>query len=632
MFTDMVGFTALTQSNESQSLEVLQRHNRLLRPFFPKFNGREVKAIGDSFLVEFDSALDATNCAVEIQRYLHDYNISSRDEWKITLRIGIHLGDVVHSADDIFGDAVNIASRLQPLAEPEGICLSDQVFGQVRNKIPQSLEKIAPQDLKGVRFPVDVYRVVMPWEKSSLEEARQLDSKRIAVLPFSSMSPDPNDEYFADGLTEELIDRLCQIRGLEVIARTSVMNYKKKEKNASQIGNELKAGALIEGSVRKAGNKIRVTAQLINANTEGHLWSSHYDGNLDDIFAVQSEIAEKVAKELRVQLVESEKEKLEKRPTSNTEAYTLYLKGRYYWNERTEPSVRKGIECLQKATMMDPKLAVAYSDLADAYTVMADHAMMRSADAYQKVSEYASKALEIDPTLSQPHAALANVYERSYDWARGEHEYELAVELNPNNAVARHWHALSLFFKGREKEAMQEWIRARELDPLSLIVGCTFGYILVRTGSKDEGLEMLRSVIEMNDSFALGHRQLAHSYVILGRKVDAIEEVRKLQGLNPGTEMLVHIAAILASCGLKKEAIDILDRLVAEQSTKFVDVSRLAMVHAALGDETRALDLLERAVEMRTAGVPYLLSNFFPYVDSIRNTPRFRRIVARAGL
>jgi len=164
MFTDMVGFTALAQSNESQALEVLNMHNRLLRPFFLKFHGREVKTMGDSFMIEFDSALDATNCAIDIQRFLHEYNISSKDEWKITLRIGIHLGDVVHSGGDVFGDAVNVASRLQPLAEPEGICVSDQIFGQVRNKIQQTLLKIAPQDLKNVRFPVDVYRVVLPWE------------------------------------------------------------------------------------------------------------------------------------------------------------------------------------------------------------------------------------------------------------------------------------------------------------------------------------------------------------------------------------------------------------------------------------------------------------------------------------
>ena len=235
MFTDMVGFKALTQSDEAQSLAVLERHNKLLRPIFPRFRGREVKTIGDSFLVEFGSALDATNCAVEVQRFLHDYNISSRDEWKITLRIGVHLGDVVRSGGDILGDAVNIASRLQPLADPEGVCISEQVYDQVRNKLPQALVKLEPRDLKGIGFPVDVYKVVMPWERAAAGSRSEQDRNRVAVLPFANMSPDPDDEYFADGMTEELIDRLAQVKGLEVIARTSVMSFKGEKKKASDI-------------------------------------------------------------------------------------------------------------------------------------------------------------------------------------------------------------------------------------------------------------------------------------------------------------------------------------------------------------------------------------------------------------
>ena len=332
MFTDMVGYTALTQTNEARTLGVLEKHNELLRSFFSKFNGREVKTIGDSFMVEFERALAATNCALEIQRFVHDYNASSKEDSRITLRIGIHLGDVVHTGSDVLGDAVNIASRLQPLAEPEGVCVSDQVFGQVRNKVPLTFVKLEPQGLKGVRFPVEAYKMTMPWENGRVEQTEELDLRRIAVLPYSSMSPHPTDEYFADGLTDELTDRLAQAKALGLIARTSVMNNKRKEKNASQIGKELKAGALVEGSVRKSGNRIRVTAQLINSNNEVHLWSSHYDGNLDDIFAVQSDIAEKVAEELKIKLLASEKETLEKTYKANMEANSYYLRVReLYW-------------------------------------------------------------------------------------------------------------------------------------------------------------------------------------------------------------------------------------------------------------------------------------------------------------
>ncbi len=392
IFTDMVGYTALTQSDEARSLDLLDKHNHILRPFFTNFHGREVKTIGDSFLVEFDSALDATNCAIEIQRSLHEYNTTSPKDWKINLRIGIHLGDVVRSTGDIFGDAVNIASRLQPLAEPEGICISGQVYDQIRNKIRQPFVKMDAHDLKGVRFPIDVYKIEMPWDDNT-EQLSHLDSKRIAVLPFASMSPDPNDEYFADGLTEELIDKLCQIRGLEVIARTSVMNYKKKEKSVSEIGKELRAGSLIEGSVRKTGNRIRVTAQLINASTDSHIWSSHYDKNLDDIFAVQSDIAEKVAEELKIRLFDPDKRVIEKEATENTEAYIYFLQGMQLVTALEEAQLLHARDLFEQARSIDPTFARAYVGLARCYRELGNRGYMMWSEAIEKGESAAKKAL-----------------------------------------------------------------------------------------------------------------------------------------------------------------------------------------------------------------------------------------------
>jgi adenylate cyclase len=313
MFTDIVGYTALTQSDESQTLEVLARHNRLLRPFFPKFHGREVKTIGDSFLVEFESALDAINCAVEIQKFLHDYNISSRDEWKIILRIGIHLGDVVHSDDeDVFGDAVNIAARIQPLAEPEGICISDQVYSQVRNKVSQTLVKMAPKELKNVRFPIDVYRVMMPWDHAAgTARSSQGDKNRIAVLPFANLSPDPNDEYFADGMTEELIDKLSKIPGLRVPPPTSSFYFKSKlwprskettQTTIADISKALGVAYILDGSVRKSGDRLRVDARLIRGDSGYVVWSETYDRPFNDILMVQDDIAGEVTKALKASI------------------------------------------------------------------------------------------------------------------------------------------------------------------------------------------------------------------------------------------------------------------------------------------------------------------------------------------
>lgn len=293
MFTDIVDFTALGQTKESLALALLAKHRKLIRPILKKHRGREVKTIGDSFLVEFSSALDAAMCAYEIQKAIRISNLSESEDHELHIRIGVHLGDIIDSNGDISGDAVNVASRIEALAEDGGVCITRQVYDHVHNKLDLKLSSLGRKSLKNVNSPVEVFKLEMPWDVNS-EERNNFPTYRVAVLPFANISPDPSDEYFADGLTEELIDRFTQFGRFEVIARTSVMNYRKKEKNVSEIARELNVGSLIEGSVRKFGNKIRVTAQLINCNTEAHLWSSCFDRELTDIFQVQSDIAESV--------------------------------------------------------------------------------------------------------------------------------------------------------------------------------------------------------------------------------------------------------------------------------------------------------------------------------------------------
>src|SRR5438093_766744 len=306
MFTDMVGYTALGQTNETLSLALVNEQRKLIRPILIKHNGREVKTIGDSFLVAFSSALDAVRCAYDIQRITREFNISLPEARKLHLRIGVHLGDVVESQGDISGDAVNVASRIEQLAEDGGVCLTRQVYDHVQNKFELPLNSLGLRSLKNVNAPVEVFKIEMPWHEERAPQPTQFDMNRIAVLPFVNMSPDHGDEYFADGITEELIDRLSQLSELRVIARTSMMIYKRKEKKASEIAKELRVGSLIEGSVRKAGNRIRITVQLIDGGTEEHLWSSRYDKDLDDVFAIQSDIAERVTDQAKVHLLDSE--------------------------------------------------------------------------------------------------------------------------------------------------------------------------------------------------------------------------------------------------------------------------------------------------------------------------------------
>src|SRR3989454_5362470 len=372
MFTDMAGYTALGQKNESLSLALVEEQRKLLRPVFGRHNGREIKTMGDGFLVEFSNAMDAVRCAYDVQRASREFNISQQGDQRITIRIGLHLGDVVESQGDISGDAVNIASRIQSLAENGGISLTRQVYDQVQNKFELPLESLGTKSLRNVRVPLEVYKMVLPWDDTKTIQSTEPDRRRIAVLPFANMSPDPGDSYFADGITEEIISTLSGVSGLNVISRTSVMGYKGTTKRVKEIGGELEAGSVLEGSFRKAGNKIRVTAQLVDVRDDRHVWAHSYDRNLDDVFGVQTDIAKQVSDALRVKILSKEKEALEQKPTGSTESYSLYIKGRFFWNERTKESVKKAIRYFEEAVRLDPNFALAYSGLADCYLIQQD--------------------------------------------------------------------------------------------------------------------------------------------------------------------------------------------------------------------------------------------------------------------
>src|SRR5437870_8202839 len=340
MFTDMVGFTSLSQKNEALGLELLQEHRRLLRPLFPKHNGREIKTIGDSFLVEFASALEALRCAFEIQQLLNELDVNRPPEKRILLRVGIHLGDVVHSEKDVQGDAVNVASRIEPLASPGGITITEQVYHQIRNKFEFPFVSLGQQSLKNVHDPVEVYRVVLPWEMQ-LSNEPSLEKRRIAVMPFTNISPDPRDEYFADGMTEELISTVSKIGELRTISRTSAMRYKGTKMSLREIAGELNVGVVLEGSVRKIGNSLRINVELVDVERDEHVWSQSYNRELAEVFAIQSDIASKVADALQVHLLTRERQSIEKKATDNIEAYTLYLKGLHYRSARSEEGYRR---------------------------------------------------------------------------------------------------------------------------------------------------------------------------------------------------------------------------------------------------------------------------------------------------
>ncbi|MGD0250491.1 MAG: adenylate/guanylate cyclase domain-containing protein, partial [Thermoplasmata archaeon] len=391
MFTDTVGYTASAQTDEAGALELFRQQTELVRPLLGAHHGRAIKSTGDGFLVEFDSALKATQCAIDIQRRIYERNAEGVLA-PIRVRIGIHVGDVVASRTDIVGDAVNIAARIEPVAEPGGICVSGAVHEQVRNKIPEKFEKLPPRALKGLQLPMDIYQIVLPWNAPQAP-ARVPGPPRLAVLPFANISPDSKDEYFADGLTEEVISALSKIRDLRVIARTSVSQYKSTSKTVAQIGDELGVGSVLEGSVRKAGNRLRITLQLIDVGTQDHIWSNSYDRNLDDVFAIQTEIAERTAEVLRLELLGPERESIGKEPTANLVAYDLYLKGIHLAQQSGYENIAASIPLFEASIRNDPGFAKPQALLANALISLAWDTLPPD-EVLPRIRELIAKALE----------------------------------------------------------------------------------------------------------------------------------------------------------------------------------------------------------------------------------------------
>lgn len=467
MFTDMVGYTTLGQRNESLSLALVEEQRKLIRPILARHNGREVKTVGDAFLIEFPNALDAVRCAYDIQRAARELNFSLPRESQIHLRVGVHLGDVVESQGDISGDAVNISSRIEPLAEDGGVCLTREVYNQVANKVELPINSIGTRVLKNVGSPMEVFRIVMPWETEKLDTPA-LEARRIAVLPFASMSPDPNDEYFADGLTEELITKISLVKGLEVIARTSVMGFKKKEKKVSEIAKELNVGTILEGSVRKSGNRIRITAQLINSRSEGHLWAETYDRDLDDIFAVQSDVASKVAESIPGAVLGSCELRQGGKETNDIDAYSYFLQGAQLVNELEEEPLRQALGLFEYATRRDPNFARAFVGIARCYIWLADGGYVQWQEGIERGKSAVKRALEINPNLAEAHSTLARIMMMADEDIRVlKAEALKALDLNPNLEEAYSVIANVSVVLGESSDMVMAAEKAYQLDPLS---------------------------------------------------------------------------------------------------------------------------------------------------------------------
>ncbi|HEV2119560.1 MAG TPA: tetratricopeptide repeat protein [Candidatus Bathyarchaeia archaeon] len=460
----------------------------------------------------------------------------------------------------------------------------------------------------------------------------QMDNRRIAVLPFANMSPDARDEIFADGMTEELISTLSKIAGLRVIARTSVMRYKDSKKPIGEISKELNVSAILEGSVRKAGNKIRITIQLADPETEEQLWSEKYDRDLEDIFAVQSEIAQKVAHELEVQIKKDEKLNLGKKTTDSKEAYSLYLEGRHFLSTRTEESLRKAIERFEKALEKDPQYALAYTGVADSYAVLALLEFVPPKEAFPKARTAAEKALEIDSRLAEAHTSLGVVrFQYDWDWEGSEKELKRAIELNPSYAPAHQFYADFLKSQGRFDEALSEMGYAGALDPLSLSINTGIGHVLYLSRQYDRAIEQYRNTIKLDPNFIQARLWFGRPYLQKRMYKEAIAELSHAVDLSgESTISLAMLGHANGTAGRNNEAKRILEKLMDRSKKQYVPSYWIAMIHVGLGDKNNAFMWLERAFQERSSWLVW--ARVEPRFDTLRADRRLRTMLLRMRL
>ena len=632
MFTDMVDYTSISEKNEELALTLLEDHRQLLRPVFARHGGREVKTVGDGFLVEFPSALEAVRCALEIQQLMYRRNQGVTSEKKILLRVAVHLGDVEHRDGDVYGDAVNIASRIQSLTDPGGICITQQVYDHVRKNEEFRMVALGQNRLKNVQTPTEVYRVLPASERGEPTKNDALEPRRVAALPLAIISSDQQDEYFADGLTEEIINTLSSIPGLKVIARTSVMKYKEASKSVGEIGRELKVGTILEGSVRKAGGRLRITIQLIDVGSESPIWSQKYDRELEDVFKIQTDIAERVAEALKVQLLTENRTLIQQKAPEDIGAYVLYLRGRYHWSRRNKEDLEKAIAYFGEAIEKDPNYALAHAGMADCYTLMGRHLYLPAKEAFSKARDFANRALELNNDLAEAHTSLAAVlFIYDWEWDAAEDQFKRAIQLNPNYATAHYWHSVLLQTTGRLQESVTAAEKAQVLDPLSPVIGMGVVQAYFFSGQYDKAVEECYRYLDMNPSFVVARDFLVHLHVQNGLFEEAAEEAKRLLDVSERkSEAMAHLAYVYAASGKTEEAKKLFEASVADAEFGYSNPTIFIIVCSILGDLDNAYRWAEKARESGRIALHSL--RFSPDLQRFRTDPRYSLLLAKAHL
>jgi TolB-like protein/Tfp pilus assembly protein PilF len=457
----------------------------------------------------------------------------------------------------------------------------------------------------------------------------QISAKSIAVLPFENLSDEKQNEYFAEGVQDEILTRLAKVADLKVISRTSTQHFKSAPENLPEIARQLGVAHILEGSVQRSGDQVRVNVQLIKAGTDAHLWADTFDRKLTDIFAVESDIAKTIADTLQAKLTGSEQTAISKAPTANQQAYELYLKGRFFWNKRTGADLKKAAEFFQQAIVADPSYASAYAGLAQTQLLIPVFGIGKPPDFFPAANSAARRAIALDETSAEGHSALAMLLLFDFKFAESEKEFQRAIEANPNYATAHHWFGNSLLVTlGRFDEGVKEGKRALELDPLSLIINADLGSTLMIARRYDDAIGQFQRTLALDDKFAYAHWNLGEAFYLKGDTKAAIAEYEKARSLDDDPEILALLGRAYAETGRRGEALELLAQLQEKGKTEYVRNYLYTILYIGLGDRSTALDYLEKARDgAETPDTGWIKVD--PLFDPLRGEPRFQLLVAR---
>lgn len=602
---DVVGYSRLMGANESGTLDALKAlQANFIEGRIAEHQGRIVKLTGDGMLVEFPSVVNAVACAAEMQRGIRDRNSGAPPDRRIEFRIGVNVGDVIVQGDDIFGDGVNVAARLESIATPGGITISGPARDHLGNRLDLKFEDMGEQTLKNIERPIRVYRVCLdnPPARETLPaqppQDGQLEKPSIAVLPFNNMSGDPEQEYFSDGITEDIITDLSNVSGLFVVARNTAFTYKGKPVKVQQVAQELGVRFILEGSVRKAGPRVRVTGQLIHGKDGGHVWAARFDRDLTDIFAIQDEITHAIVEQLKVKLLPQERKVIGQAPTDNIEAYTYYLRGREFLHRHSKSYYQLARRMFTKAVELDPLYARAYAGIADCDSFLFLHYHVDVGT--DSILATTAKALALDDRLAEAHASrgLALSVGQRYDEAMAE--LEQAVALDPNLFEAYYLYGRASFAQGKLDRAAALFERAAEIKPNDYQSLC----LLIQT---------YRSLGREAESKAAARK--------------GIERAERELTLHPEDPRPAYLgASALVELGESERSREWLSRALAIDPDDPMTQYNVACGYATLGDIDAAFDLLERWLSFANHETKAWIKHDSD-LDTLRSHPRYQKVL-----